>query len=315
VARSADVLPSAPVAVELLGEELVVYRGLDGRVVVLDDLCVHRGTRLSAGTVTDEGCIRCPYHGWVFAADGRCTLIPQAPELPIPPKAAVPAYRTSESAGLVWTCLASADDELAPRPEFPDAARPGWRTYAGEPMDWRCQATRQVENFLDIAHFSVLHTDVFGNSSALDVHHYDVTTSADGLEISATYDNYPALVPSPGSPERVPLAMSFDYQVRLPFSVRLVTSSPSGDYSLWSASSPVSATQTRFFWVMAAPEDFGLSDEMIELSEGLIFGPDRAVIEGQRPERLPLDLTAELHLPFDRLAVAYRRALARLGFP
>ena len=41
---------------------------------------------------------------------------------------------------------------------------------------------------------------------------------------------------------------------------------------------------------------------------------DKAIVEGQRPELLPLDLTEELHLPFDRFAVAYRRVLTELGY-
>ena len=34
---------------------------------------------------------------------------------------------------------------------------------------------------------------------------------------------------------------------------------------------------------------------------------------GQRPERVPFDLAAELHLKFDAVAVAYRKAMRRLG--
>ena len=37
---------------------------------------------------------------------------------------------------------------------------------------------------------------------------------------------------------------------------------------------------------------------------------DRPVVESQRPEELPLDIADELHLRFDRVAVAYRKALA-----
>jgi vanillate O-demethylase monooxygenase subunit len=41
---------------------------------------------------------------------------------------------------------------------------------------------------------------------------------------------------------------------------------------------------------------------------------DRAIVERQRPELLPVDLSAEMHLAgVDAAAVAYRRLLARLG--
>jgi len=36
------------------------------------------------------------------------------------------------------------------------------------------------------------------------------------------------------------------------------------------------------------------------------------VVESQRPERVPFDLAAELHLTFDAVAVAYRRAMREI---
>ncbi|MCW2525962.1 MAG: kshA 1 [Pseudonocardiales bacterium] len=58
------------------GRDLVVYRGLDGTVVVQDRYCQHLGASLAhGGCVTDEG-IQCPFHGWVWAPDGRNVSIP-----------------------------------------------------------------------------------------------------------------------------------------------------------------------------------------------------------------------------------------------
>ena len=44
-----------------------------------------------------------------------------------------------------------------------------------------------------------------------------------------------------------------------------------------------------------------------------IFGQDQVVVESQRPDRVPFDLAAELHLRFDAVAVAYRKAMRDLG--
>jgi phenylpropionate dioxygenase-like ring-hydroxylating dioxygenase large terminal subunit len=44
-----------------------------------------------------------------------------------------------------------------------------------------------------------------------------------------------------------------------------------------------------------------------------IFEEDRAIVESQRPELLPLDLQAELHLRSDRVAITYRTWLRQLG--
>ena len=45
----------------------------------------------------------------------------------------------------------------------------------------------------------------------------------------------------------------------------------------------------------------------------MIFGQDSRVVESQRPEQVPFDLSEELHLKFDAVAVAYRRAMNDLG--
>src|SRR5262249_37196969 len=66
----------APCPVDLLGERLVLWRDRRGVARAMADLCIHRGTALSLGTVEGDEIV-CPYHGWRYATDGRCTAIPQ----------------------------------------------------------------------------------------------------------------------------------------------------------------------------------------------------------------------------------------------
>ena len=47
--------------------------------------------------------------------------------------------------------------------------------------------------------------------------------------------------------------------------------------------------------------------------EDTIFDQDRRVVESQRPERVPFDLAAEMHLKFDAVAVDYRKAMRAQG--
>ena len=54
----------------------MLWRDAQGVARAMRDNCVHRGTALSLGKV-EGGEIVCPYHGWRFAADGRCVHIPQ----------------------------------------------------------------------------------------------------------------------------------------------------------------------------------------------------------------------------------------------
>jgi vanillate O-demethylase monooxygenase subunit len=315
VARSRDLDGGSVVPVVLLGRRLALWRAHDGSLGLVDDLCAHRGTRLSKGIVAD-GCIQCPYHAWRFDLSGRCQLIPQLPHDRIPTRADVNAHRTLERDGLVWACLVDAAHEARGVPRLVPEAE-NQHTYAGEPMEWRCQATRQIENFVDLAHFSVLHVDAFGNPDELGVEPYEVRRSSDGAALTF-YTEYPALNPleAPGPDGRRPVHPTpFDYRVELPFASTLVSAIDGHPYVLAVAARPVSATETVVYWVFSIDAALGLDDGIIEAMERAVFEVDRGVVETQRPEALPLDLTAELHLPFDRFAVAYRRALAGLGFP
>jgi vanillate O-demethylase monooxygenase subunit len=44
-----------------------------------------------------------------------------------------------------------------------------------------------------------------------------------------------------------------------------------------------------------------------------IFNEDRVMVESQRPEDLPLDLSMEAHITADRTSIAYRRLLQGMG--
>jgi phenylpropionate dioxygenase-like ring-hydroxylating dioxygenase large terminal subunit len=313
VARSVDLAPGAVVAATLLERDLAVWRDGAGAVHVVDNRCSHRGTSLATGVVGPDDCLRCPYHGWHFAGDGRCAVIPQlGPGLPIPRQAGIASFRVSEHAGLVWTCLVAADAELRPRPTF-DATEAGthW-VHVGDVYDWDVQAFRQIENFCDVAHFSVLHADTFGNPDRLVVAPFTVTSSDGGWRLAFDFP-YTALDPTDPSPDRAGFDMVFEYRVELPFTVALGGASGPGSV-LCIAPSPVSATRTRVFWLCAFPLGVDVDAEAYEELERRIWNPDRAIVESQRPTRLPLDPRAELHLPFDRFAVAYRRRLSEIGF-
>jgi len=294
-----------------------VWRAPDGALGLADDCCVHRGTRLSLGHVGAGGCIVCPYHGWEYDRGGACTLVPQLPDGPIPARAAVPTYRVADHGGLVWACLVPEAEQARDRPQVPGADEPGLRTYVGEPKDWDCQSPRQIENFFDIAHFSVLHVDVFGNPDVTEVDAYEVEESTDGWQLRVRY-TYPARDPMEtlsGGVATTIKPLMIEYCVDLPFAVSLASTQEGQHGVLFAANQPLSATTSRVYWVQSIEESIAVGDESLELYQELVMGADRPIVASQRPERLPLDLAAELHLPFDRLAVAYRRRLVALGFP
>ena len=59
-------LTSRPVAVVRGDSAIVLYRGVGGAALALEDRCPHRRAPLSLGRVTESGMLQCGYHGWTF---------------------------------------------------------------------------------------------------------------------------------------------------------------------------------------------------------------------------------------------------------
>lgn len=65
------------------GEELIAWRDHDGKLTVMSAYCQHLGAHLGhGGTVTDDNCIQCPFHGWRWDSRGRNSLIPYQADRP-----------------------------------------------------------------------------------------------------------------------------------------------------------------------------------------------------------------------------------------
>ncbi len=69
VALEAD-LADQPLAVQLLGQALVLWRGTHGQPLLFKDQCPHRGAQLSLGQVRG-GVLQCAYHGLVWGSLGK----------------------------------------------------------------------------------------------------------------------------------------------------------------------------------------------------------------------------------------------------
>jgi len=65
--------------------------------------------------------------------------------------------------------------------------------------------------------------------------------------------------------------------------------------------------------VMSLNYGDNVSDDALLEFQDRVTEQDRIIIESQRPELLPLDLQAELHLRSDRMAIAYRKWLRSIG--
>ena len=64
------------------GQTYVLFRGENGEVGVIDDICPHLGAHISEGGCVKGNSVRCPYHHWAFNGQGMCTDIPYAKTIP-----------------------------------------------------------------------------------------------------------------------------------------------------------------------------------------------------------------------------------------
>jgi vanillate O-demethylase monooxygenase subunit len=307
VAVAADV-QTEPIAARLLDVDLVLFRSGEG-VVVARDQCPHRGMRLSHGWIHD-GQIVCPYHGLHFDGTGRCALIPSQPDGVVPPRMSLDVLPSVERFGLIWTCYSHAPPRL-PVFEAWDDAR--FQRIVCPVIDIAGAPGRQVEGFLDVAHFAWAHTTTFGDRNNPVVPEFTVSRTEGGLRVE-----YVSNVSNYGPAQRHLAPPDFPwrrtFEVFPPFSARLVVSFP-GDGELWilNAASPVSARQTRLFCPLARNVDLETPVEAVRAFNLRVFNEDRVMVENQRPRDLPLDVGVEVHIAADRASVAYRRLLKQMG--
>ena len=99
-----------PVNVTMLGEELVFFRGKEGKIEALTDWCPHRGARLSRGFCEFPGTITCPYHGYTFDASGQCVAgLVEADVSPLAAKMKARKYPTAEWQGIIFVWMGITD--------------------------------------------------------------------------------------------------------------------------------------------------------------------------------------------------------------
>jgi hypothetical protein len=83
--------------------------------------------------------------------------------------------------------------------------------------------------------------------------------------------------------------------------------------TLFFAVQPHNDTESTGYCFQSRDFEHDLPDEPFAVFQEVLAEQDREVVESQAPLELPLALTAELQFPFDRVAIAYRRALAGLA--
>lgn len=291
-----------PVGATLLGARLAVA-DLGESVIAVDARCPHRSASLACGAV-EPGGLRCAYHGWRFASDGRCDDIPSMPGGPIPSRAVVRSYDVALAYGLVWVRLDGA--AATALPALPAWGDPSFRSIAGSPYTWPVGAPRRVENFVDLAHFAFVHDGSLGRRDdpvppLPDVHRA-------GGELRFTYDPPDIEVEDSAmygaSIYRMPLPLTVSIQFRL---------AGGATRFLWMTASPVDMGTCRSFWWHGRDDDVDGDDAPYVAFQARVLAEDQPVVCSQDPAPLPLDPAAELSVRTDKVSIEYRRALRDLA--
>lgn len=154
--KSSDVeRDGQPHRVRLLGEDLVAFRDSAGAVGLVDHACPHRGAPMVFAR-TEDGGIRCIYHGWKFDIAGRCQELPPEPaHTPMRNHVSIKSYPVRERNGVLWTYMGPAG-ELPPLPELEWNLVPESHcvvTFRVQECNW----LQALEGEIDSAHAAILH--------------------------------------------------------------------------------------------------------------------------------------------------------------
>jgi phenylpropionate dioxygenase-like ring-hydroxylating dioxygenase large terminal subunit len=316
VAALADV-QAQPVAVQLLDQNLVLWRDEAGAVHAWADQCPHRGARLSLGRVC-AGRLECPYHGWQFSPSGQCVRVPALPDFVPPAGHAARVFAVQVWCELVWVCLQAGvphGPTAQALPKFEAEADARLRKLNCGPYDVATSAPRIVENFLDMAHFGFVHEGWLGARETPEIPDYQVEPSATGLLASGCK----AWQPQSNVHSTRGALVEYRYEVTGPYTAVLTKVPEAGSTTVqdWRESialfiCPMCPERSRV-WFRLAVADFASDAVQLQAFQHTIFTQDQPVLESQRPTCLPLDVRAEAHTAADRASAAYRRFLRQAG--
>jgi phenylpropionate dioxygenase-like ring-hydroxylating dioxygenase large terminal subunit len=178
----------------------------------------------------------------------------------------------------------------------------------------KCSPLRAVENFLDIAHFPFVHTDILGAEPHTEVGRYDVAIRDEVDEVWATKVQFY----QPQAAKSAAGGITTEYMYRVPaptVSVLYKTCPPRpGEWDVITLFvQPLTETLCEVWPWMALFDDTTPLTDLIHFQQ-TIFLQDRSILENQQPSLLPLDPGLEIPTRADLTSVAYRRWLKRRGY-
>ncbi|WP_181705790.1 aromatic ring-hydroxylating oxygenase subunit alpha [Chthonobacter rhizosphaerae] len=212
--------------------------------------------------------------------------------------------------GHLWTTLGAPKRPLFAIEEFAEADR---RLAPCGAVRVRASGLRLVENFLDMAHFPFVHTDILGAEDKPAVEPYDCEIRRDVDEVWAT--NCRFWQPQAAAHADGGQMSDYIYRVASPFNVLLYKTCPSD----------AGRQDVIGLFIQPEEEDVSVAHAFVHVVDAVsshtaivhfqqtVFLQDRFILENQRPRLLPLSPRAETPTRADMSSIAYRRWLKEKG--
>ncbi len=181
-------------------------------------------------------------------------------------------------------------------------------------MRVKCSPLRAVENFLDIAHFPFVHTDILGAEPHTEVQKYEVEIREKEDEVWATQVKFYQPQAAKSAAAALPPIICIGFQ--RPTCSVLYKTCPArpGEWDVITLFVQPLTEELCDVWPwMALFDDTTPMTDLIHFQQ-MIFLQDRSILENQLPRLLPLDPGMEIPTRADLTSVAYRRWLKRHNY-
>ncbi|MAJ09765.1 aromatic ring-hydroxylating dioxygenase subunit alpha [Ponticaulis sp.] len=284
-----------PLGRKICGENIVMYRKLDGSVVAMRDACPHRLLPLSMG-IREGDNLRCKYHGMVVGPDGSPCEMPLRND-PVNKKLCTPTYEVLEKHRFVWVWIG--DQEKADPSTVPDfwpCSAEGW-VFDGGYTSVGCDYRLFVDNLMDLTHETYVHMGTIGQIELMEA---PLETTVDGDKV--TLSRWMPGVDAPpfwrhflgkeGPVNRwqiceflEPCSVIIDVGVSPVEAGDTLESHDSGVRGfVIDSMTPETETSCHYFWGMArnfAIDDAGVTQRMKD-QQDIVFNEDVEVLEAQQ---------------------------------
>ena len=149
VANSREIKLGKVISKKIMNHDVVIFRGKDGKLGVVDAFCSHLGAHLGLGGRVVGNKIQCPFHGLCFDREGKCERKPVAGgKITFD----IPSWEVSEIDGIVFVNQDNENNWQLEKFIPQGFCRPIIQNF-----EFRGHPQEIIENTVDITHFYHIH--------------------------------------------------------------------------------------------------------------------------------------------------------------